>query len=277
MALTGVAPVLPDEALGDRGAFEEWCRLRHAVNVGSVTVFGKWPMDLPRLDESLAPCLRRDGFWESWVSLAFARRVRPGAYVVDAGAHAGWFTLLALARGAARVLAIEPQPEIVAGLARTVADCRLGGRVDLWCGALGAAWGAEDLLLYGGLTGSASFLRAATQAPTGTLRVPVAPLDGLLDGWAPWPCVDIVKVDVEGAEAAAWAGMVRTLEGNPRVAVVMEVARGRGYDLETLVAWIEGTGFAVRGVLEDGTVGPLDLAWLDADGERWATLWLERE
>lgn len=269
--------VMEEDALLDRAAFEVWCRDSHHAAPNGVFLFGRWEMHLPVGDESVAPCLRDDGFWESWVSLALARYLRAGMRVVDVGAHAGWYTLLALARGATRVLAVEPQPELSALLRRTLRGAGLADSVDHWVGCLGASWGVADLHLYGYHTGNASLRRAEGWEASETLRTGIAPLDGLLHSWRPWSgTVDVVKVDAEGAEAGIWDGMRGTLDRNPQALVVMEVARNRGYDLDAFLSRLEAAGWPALAVREDGEIGPLEGTSLDAEGTRWTTLWLRR-
>jgi hypothetical protein len=59
--------------------------------------------------------LMLDGYWESWLTLFFARYVTPGKTVIDVGANFGYYTIL-FAAGvgpSGRVVAIEPVPAIV--------------------------------------------------------------------------------------------------------------------------------------------------------------------
>lgn len=255
--------VLPDDALASRREFEDWCRFHHAEGfAGSdarrrdpdVLLFGRWLAPLLEGDESLCPHLARDGFWEAWTSLAFARAVRPGARVVDLGGHVGWFTWLALARGAERVFYAEPQPEAARCLIGGLRAAGLLWRVDRWLGSVGALWTVAELFTYGRLTGSASLVPAAggSYTPDGSLRTSVAPLDALLDHdpeWARRP-VDVVKVDVEGAEADAWDGMAGTLRRSPDALVLLEVGEARGYDLGAFLRRIRGAGYPLRVVDE---------------------------
>ncbi|MCC7173812.1 MAG: FkbM family methyltransferase [Bryobacterales bacterium] len=55
--------------------------------------------------------------------------VRPGDVVVDCGAHVGVFTSKALRRGAARVVAVEPDPTNLECLRRNLAEEAADGRV----------------------------------------------------------------------------------------------------------------------------------------------------
>lgn len=252
------------------------------MNEAGRLLFGHWWMRIHRQDESVCPHLIRDGYWESWVSLAVARAIRPGWRVVDAGAHVGWYTFLALARGAERVFAVEPQPDLSALLRRSLEDNGLADRADHWSGALGEAYGARDLLLYGNLTGSASLEEHAAEGwtPTGRGLVGVAPLDGLLLDRPGWRRVDLVKVDVEGAEVQVWRGMQKTLAANPQAAVVMEVAARRGYDVLAFLREMADAGWRARFVADSGslTALPEDPGRLfkPEAAHAWETLWIDR-
>ena len=75
-------------------------------------VLGRNKMFLLANDHGFAAHVMLDGFWESWITLFFARNVRPGMTVIDVGANFGYYTcVFADAVGASgRVIAIEPAP-----------------------------------------------------------------------------------------------------------------------------------------------------------------------
>src|SRR5580704_18481859 len=64
-----------------------------------------------------------DGYWEIWLTLFFARLLKPGMTVFDVGANFGYYTVLfGQAVGATgQVVAIEPVPATASVLRRTIA------------------------------------------------------------------------------------------------------------------------------------------------------------
>ena len=94
-------------------------------------VLGRYLMRADARDLDITPHLCLDGFWESWVTLAIAARLRAGMRCVDVGANHGYYTLLmADAVGEeGQVLALEPNPAL-ADLVRVNANTNgLGDRV----------------------------------------------------------------------------------------------------------------------------------------------------
>jgi FkbM family methyltransferase len=143
----------------------------------------------------------------------YTQFVRPGDLVFDAGAHVG-DRVAAFRRLKARVVAIEPQPALV----RTLRI--LYGRaadVVIEPVALGAGAGSIELRLNLDnptvSTASDDFVAAAHGAPgwdgqawTGRIAVPMTTLDALV---ARHGVPAFIKIDVEGFEAQALAGLTR--------------------------------------------------------------------
>jgi FkbM family methyltransferase len=143
----------------------------------------------------------------------YGRFVRPGDLVFDIGAHVG-DRIAAFRRLDARVVAVEPQPALIRTLKLLYGrDCG----VLIEPVAVGRAAGVLEFSLNLDnptvSTASGDFRRAAAGAPgwegqawCRTIRVPATTLDALLDRHG-MPA--FIKLDVEGSEADALAGLSR--------------------------------------------------------------------
>ena len=143
----------------------------------------------------------------------YGQFVKPGDLVFDAGAHVG-DRVAAFRRLKARVVAIEPQPALVRTLKLLYGRDR---DVAIEPAALGAAAGTVELRVNIDnptvSTASADFVAAARdavgwhdQAWTGRVTVPMTTLDALI---ARHGVPAFIKIDVEGFEAEALAGLTR--------------------------------------------------------------------
>lgn len=156
----------------------------------------------------------------------FARRhVAPGSSVWDVGANVGLFTFCAagLAGPTGSVLAVEPDTWLVANLRRS---CRLNaGRaapVHVLPVAIGDGPGVARFNVANN-SRAANYVEGTGSTVTGGSResqvVPTLTLDCLLDHF---PAPDVLKVDVEGAEAGVLRGARRVLAG-ARPVILIEV------------------------------------------------------
>jgi FkbM family methyltransferase len=213
---------------------------------------------------------------EAHMTALFKQAVQPGDTVLDVGGYLGWFTLLA-ARAVGptgRVIVIEANPQSQGLLERNIERNGFSDRVTIHRTAVadkpGTAtfyWDASD--------GSASGL-AAPDNVGGTYVVPVATIDSLL-GAEPDP--DVAKIDIEGGEVAALAGMRETLAGaKPGMKLFVELNPGAlenaGASGDALLAVLRNFGFRINVIDEAArSLRPL------GDGERLeqhANLYCER-
>jgi FkbM family methyltransferase len=151
-----------------------------------------------------------------------SKLLRPGMTFVDVGAHIGLLTL-AGARAVGpkgKVLAVEPVPLSFDALRRALAINSLTDRVVAVCQAVGAQR-ERCRLLVGSVLGHSSLIRsdALSKEHTAEIEVEVSPLDDLIE---PNARVDLVKIDVEGAELAVLEGMTRIIADNPDLAIIAE-------------------------------------------------------
>ena len=133
--------------------------------------------------------------------------IRDGMTVVEGGAHMGYVTLQS-ARAAGpdgRVFTFEPNPRAIPLIQHNLAVNGLDDRVTVVQLALADAPGAHSFYLSGG--GDTSSLHVPDGASE-HIEVGVTTLDTWLDRSV---LVDVVKLDIEGAEVAALRGMSETL------------------------------------------------------------------
>ncbi len=211
------APLISPLELGreDRFTLEDRCRaLTNPVYLGDHTalcrVLGYFKIYLDTNDTGFASHLLLDGFWEMWLTIFFARHVRPEMTVVDVGANYGYYTLLfgALVGATGHVYAVEPNPAVLPKLRRSVALNGLAARTTIIEGAAGAIEGGDAALFVPHGEPKNSTVVAAPEgiAPGSgcVYRVPRVKLDRLAMAV---PRIDLVKIDAEGAEQDIVAGM----------------------------------------------------------------------
>lgn len=169
----------------------------------------------------------------------FVSRFGPADIVWDIGAHAGFFTL-ACAPRCREVVACEPLASNLAFLARHVAINRLAN-VRIVDAALTDVAGAR--VSFGGSSSSYQNRIGGEDAQASGQTVRTETVDHLVQAGLPPP--SIVKMDVEGAEAAVLRGALSTIARHrPRLMVAVHGAHpeaecrdllGRnGYDVTSL-------------------------------------------
>ncbi len=174
-------------------------------------------------DNSL--CLYVCGSFEPNEFAFLDRVLKPGMGFVDVGANDGYYTLFAARRvgPGGRVAAVEPSSRERAHLERNLMRNGIGN-VEIVPAALGAAAGHADLrLAHGAHTGHNTLGRFAHDdvVPARIERVSLETLDALVARLS-LARVDVVKIDVEGAEANVIAG-ARTVLTTMRPVLMMEL------------------------------------------------------
>ena len=201
----------------------------------------------------------------------YRRFVRPGDLVFDLGAHVGDRTSAFRALGA-HVVAVEPQPSLARFL-RVTQGWR--ARVTVVEAAVGAAPGRVTLRVNRAnptvTTASDAFVAAAHGAPgwqgqrwDGEVEVPLTTLDALIERFGR-PA--FVKIDVEGFEAEALAGLSQPLPALSFEFTTMQrsVAHAALDLLERLGRWRFDAALGESQALVFGDPVPAERlrAWLD--------------
>jgi FkbM family methyltransferase len=158
--------------------------------------------------------------------------IRQGDVVLDCGAHVGVFSHRALARGAGKVVAIEPSPRNAECLRRNFAKEIEEGRLVVYAKGV---WDREDTLILRQLDGNSAADTVVMDQPGAHEgeSVPLTTIDTLVKELG-LERVDYIKMDIEGAEVPALHGAKETLaKWKPRLALA---AYHKADDPETLPA-----------------------------------------
>ncbi|HWU10207.1 MAG TPA: FkbM family methyltransferase [Streptomyces sp.] len=150
------------------------------------------------------------GEWEPNLSAFLRDRLRPGDTFIDVGAHRGAFSLLAshVVGPHGHVIAIEPSPQFHDDLT-TAATAN--HRTNIRAVRSAASDTHGTLTLYLEDPSNLGHTTAVQPSHVHTaFDVPTAPLAGLISG-AELATTRIIKIDVEGAEAAAIRGLLPAL------------------------------------------------------------------
>ena len=221
----GPAPALPDDA------------------VELDTAIGTLWFD--SADDHLTPWIRSQGVWEADVMKLLARFLRPGSLFVDVGANVGYHAVFA-ARLGARVVAVEPVPWTLELLHANV--WRHAADVEVVPAAASDAEGTVRI-------GLEAAHRSGAQIGAEGIEVRAAPLDEIV----PEGEVDVLKIDVEGAEPLVLRGASAILERSPVLAAVVEFRDAPhvgGESPEDVLAFYESLGFELCLLRRNGELEP---------------------
>jgi FkbM family methyltransferase len=134
--------------------------------------------------------------------------------VVDAGANIGFFSRLALSRGAARVIAFEPSPATAVCLRRNLSPWIESGQVTVIQKGL---WNEATTLRFS--SENASNPGAHHISESGAIEIHTTTLDHCLDELKV-SRVDYLKMDIEGAEQNALRAAEKTIRKNKPVCLI---------------------------------------------------------
>lgn len=239
---------------------------------GVAQVLGTLRMCVNTEDYSLAPCLIMDGYWESWVTKAFAMGGDlSGKVVLDIGANHGYYALIAAKLGASLVVAYEPQAKLAECIRRSVFMNGVKDVLMVQECAVGESFGTASICLptHGVSQRGSAFLQSVDSELEETLvELPWSEEEdtdpGLLahriDTCRVEPLspellmrADIVKIDAEGFEQKIWRGA--PFEKMKSGSVVFLEYTACSYEAN-FAEEIEKSGFEIGIILPDGSRAP---------------------
>jgi len=170
--------------------------------------------------DGIAQQLMFRGTYEKYTTILFKRFVGEGMNVIDIGANIGYYTLLAakLVGDEGKVFAFEPEPRNYALLLRNI---ELNGYKNIipQQKAVANTTGKVKLFLDEVEPGAHSLYKVRGDAKE-AIVVDAVSLDEFFAG-KEYP-IDIVKVDVEGAEMAVLLGMAKIVQNNDNLKIFTE-------------------------------------------------------
>jgi FkbM family methyltransferase len=250
-----------------RSFYFRWIWVFPNVPVPVRLPFGGWWL---ARNDYVGATLFYDGF-ESAERTFAENFVRPGATVLDIGAHHGYYTLLFSRKAGpqGKVVAFEPSPRERRRLALHLRINRCKNVAIEDC-ALGEAEGTEQLYLADpSESGCNSLRRPDVSARTQLVSVRTRCLDRVL-GERVIEHVDFIKLDVEGAELSVLKGAPELLRRRPRPVILAEVqdirTRPWGYPAREIIRFLSGAGYTWFRPLPDGRIEEIDATLEEYDG-----------
>jgi FkbM family methyltransferase len=164
-----------------------------------------------------------EGRWEPWVEKVLIPAIKPGMRFVDVGANFGYFTLLGAEMVGAngQVYSFEANPLIFKKLVKSVAVNGFNERISLFNVAVHDESSPMEILFRHDASGGGWTDIAKGERPTMSEVFPVQgePLDTLLSDI---PKVDVIKIDVEGAEPKVLAGAKNLIARSKNLTIILE-------------------------------------------------------
>ena len=188
--------------------------------------------------------IRSRGIWEAEESRLLMSLLGNGQTFVDVGANIGYFTLLgsALVGSAGKVYAFEPDPD---NFRLLVENCHLNKLSNVACeeAALSDRNGSGTLYLSDDNLGDHTIYAADGERPACAIRLLQG--DDYFSGRAGG--IDVIKVDVQGAEYAVLQGMASVLNrALPALTLILEFSpnslRAAGSSGKQLLQLLVGMG-----------------------------------
>jgi len=154
----------------------------------------------------------RRGYWEATLTALFTPHLKPGGFVIDAGANFGHFGLVAaqMVGPAGAVCAFEPHGPSFALLASNI-ELNQFSAMKAERAALSDVNGETSIVADSANPGGHSLSGDNVTAAAEVATVPVRTLDAYLAEAYPDRKVDVIKIDVQGYEAHLIAGAMSTL------------------------------------------------------------------
>jgi len=199
--------------------------------------------------ELVQETLLSEGIWEPKTTDYLCSALLPAQVFVDIGANVGYFTLLAArcVGPLGKVLAVEPNPAMTEQLRQNIARSGLTNVVAEVV-ACSASTGVCRLYTGGPYNTGRSSLCSRNLQWTASVDVNCVPADILAEKHA-LPRIDLVKIDVEGAELEVLRGMRDILKHwRPKIVIELlpSLLEGFSTTFNEVLEYMAGLGYSIR-------------------------------
>jgi FkbM family methyltransferase len=207
------------------------------------------------LDRLVFLILHRLGFMGAQEMRLLHKLIKPGMTIIDVGANIGLYSLLLvrLTGKSGKVYSFEPESTLFSIF---LENCKQNNAQNIVAHSYAA----------GNANGRAAFNRSSLNSGNNSLsfqnaglmevEVEIVKVDDLL----PDKPVDFIKIDVQGHEYGALAGMERILTSNPEIKILFEFwpagLKAAETKPEDLISFLQDRGFSIH-TTEDGALTEL--------------------
>lgn len=168
--------------------------------------------------------------------------IKNGGIFLDIGANVGYYSLMAAKLGAAKIIAVEPNPIVLDRFKANIEFNNLDKKIKALRLGIGEQKSVMELHLSDTDMGSSSIVNAGLN--TCKIDIDVIPLSDLLN--AEGICkVDVLKIDIEGFEDRALFPYFEKLEKKfyPRL-ILMEESSQKDWE-KNILEWLLNNGYRI--------------------------------
>lgn len=277
--LLKVARTLSGKGLGKIPGIWQLYRLAYKIlqpkRIISITCQGN-KMYVDGRDKNIVPDLLSKGAYEPFETELFKKSLKKGEVVLDIGAHIGYYTLIAakIVGDEGKVFAFEPAPDNYALLEKNV---NVNGYRNVILEQKATSDKTGKLKLY--LTGNNTAMHRIypSRYSVNSIEIDTIRLDDYFEDYS--GKIDMIKIDVEGAEWSVFQGMPQILQKNRKLRIFTEFNPGSirefgGKPEEYLKLFLD-QGFKLYHINEkEENVEPIsipELLQMYTPGSRWLT------
>jgi FkbM family methyltransferase len=204
-----------------------------------------------------------DGYYDVPLVRVIQELLKPGMTFVDVGAHVGQYSLLAsgLVGGEGNVHSFEPEPETFALLQHNVL---INGLRNVHLARCALAKSSRDAELY--VARPDNIGQTSLRQPNNFSGVQVKVQCRTLDEYAEehdMDRIDLIKIDVEGAELDVLLGARGVLSRNPKPHIIIEFweefLQAYGSSCAQVAEFLQGSGYSLFWIGETGLTPYLPL------------------